>query len=370
MAAEIFTAGGKNFQMLGVGAYLQAAANQGDISAVAWGLAALVGTIVAMDQLVWRPLIAWGDRFKLGMVEEETPPTSWLFDAFRNSRLLDFSNRLVFRPVGQHLDALMFRILPLREERGLAKNGRPWMLYLLGLALLGLLVYEGSQVVYMLLKVSLSQWGVIGIGLGGTLLRVMAALVITLAWTIPVGVAIGTNRKLAAWLQPVVQITASIPATALFPVVVLMVIALPGGLNLAAVLLMLLGTQWYMLFNIIAGVVAIPQDLKFTASLLQLGRWERWKTLILPALFPYAITGAITASGGAWNASIVAEYVHFGGQTFKVGGIGSIIAEATASGDYPLLLAATLTMIIAVATINRLLWRRLYRLAEEQYRMD
>ncbi len=216
----------------------------------------------------------------------------------------------------------------------------------------------------------MAGWLLIGLGAGATLLRVLVALTIALAWTVPLGVAIGTNRRLATWLQPVVQVTASVPATALFPVFLLLLVGLPGGLNLAAVLLMLTGTQWYLLFNVIAGASAIPQDLKYTTALLQMSRWERWRTLILPALFPYIVTGAITASGGAWNASIVAEYVEFGGQTLHTVGIGALIAQATASGDYPLLLAATLTMVLAVVLINRLIWRRLYRLAEERYRME
>ena len=144
----------------------------------------------------------------------------------------------------------------------------------------------------------------------------------------------------------------------------------PGGLSVIAVFLMLLGTQWYLLFNIIAGASAIPQDLKYTATLLELSRWGRWRTLILPSLFPYIITGAIAAGGGAWNASIVAEYVDFGGRTLDTAGIGSLIARATAVGDYPLLLASTLTMVSVVVLINRLVWRRLYRLAEERYRME
>jgi len=222
----------------------------------------------------------------------------------------------------------------------------------------------------MLLSVPLSQWQEIGTGVIATLLRVFAAFAIALGWTVPVGVAIGTNPRLSSWLQPVVQVAASVPATALFPVFLFLIIGLSGTLNLAAVLLMLMGTQWYLLFNIIAGASAIPQDLKYTTALLGLRRWERWRTLILPALFPYIITGAITASGGAWNASIVAEYVEFGGRTLYTVGIGSLIARATAHGDYPLLLAATLTMILTVVVINRLLWRRLYRLAEERYRME
>jgi NitT/TauT family transport system permease protein len=191
-----------------------------------------------------------------------------------------------------------------------------------------------------------------------------------LLWTVPLGFAIGTNRKLANFLQPVVQVIAAIPATALFPIVLLALLRLPGGVNIAAIALMLMGTQWYLLFNVIAGASSIPQDLRFTTELLQLSRLDRWRTLILPALFPYIVTGAITAGGGAWNASIVAEHVEFGGRTVSTVGIGSLIAEATGAGDYGLLLAGTLAMVLAVVLINRLFWQRLYRIAEERYRLE
>jgi len=238
-----------------------------------------------------------------------------------------------------------------------------------GLGVLALL-YATYHAGLLLLQVPAEQWHAIAVGLFATLLRVGAALAIALLWTVPVGVAIGSNRRLSRWLQPVVQIAASVPATALFPAFVLVFLTLPGGLNLAAVVLMLAGMQWYLLFNIIAGAGAIPQDLKYTADLLHLDRRTRWRTLILPALFPYIVTGAITASGGAWNASIVAEHVQFGGRTLFVTGIGSVIAQATAAGDYGLLLAATLAMIGAVVAINRLLWRRLYQMAETRFRME
>ncbi|MCS7011415.1 MAG: ABC transporter permease subunit, partial [Anaerolineales bacterium] len=178
------------------------------------------------------------------------------------------------------------------------------------------------------------------------------------------------NRRIAAVLQPVVQVTASIPATAIFPVFLLLVVNMAGGLDVAAVILMLMGTQWYLLFNVIAGASAIPQDLKHTSALMGLRGWARWRTLILPALFPYLVTGGITAGGGAWNASVVAEYEHFGGQTLTTTGIGALISQATAAGDYPLLLASTLSMVLTVVLINRLFWRPLYRLAEERYRME
>jgi NitT/TauT family transport system permease protein len=215
-----------------------------------------------------------------------------------------------------------------------------------------------------------SAWTELGKGIGATFLRVSIALAIALIWTIPVGVMIGTNRRLATVLQPIVQVVASIPATALFPIVLLGLLRVPGGLNIAAVLLMLMGTQWYLLFNVIAGASAIPQDLRYTTELLRLTSLDRWRTLILPALFPYIITGAITASGGAWNASIVAEHVEFGGQTHSTTGVGALIAQATATGSYAPLLAGTLGLVITVIVINRTFWRRLYRLAEERYRME
>jgi len=165
-------------------------------------------------------------------------------------------------------------------------------------------------------------------------------------------------------------VTASVPATALFPVILLALVRMPGGLNIAAVVLMLMGTQWYLLFNVIAGAAAIPQDLRDTTSLLRLSVRDRWRNLILPSLFPYLVTGAITAGGGAWNASIVAEHAQFGGRTLATTGIGSLIAKATGKGDYPLLLASTLALIVTVVAINRFFWRRLYRLAEERYRME
>ncbi len=372
MAAEIFTVGEKDFRLAGLGAYLYEAASQEDYRAIAWGIGMLILVIVLLDQLVWRPLLAWADRFKLEMTEGDNPPTSWFYDLLRAAHITALLDRRVRQPAIRALDALFVRPRPTIMPRNGAKGEQrmTWISYLLMAALGAVIVYGLVRTGQMLVDVPLAQWGDVGMGVLMTLLRVMIALTIALAWTIPVGVLIGTNPRIAAVLQPVVQITASIPATALFPVLLLVVLQLPAGLNIAAVVLMLMGTQWYLLFNIIAGAAAIPQDLKFTSTLLGLNRRERWRTLFLPALFPYIITGAITASGGAWNASIVAEYFQLGGKTHQVTGIGALIADATAAGDFHLLLAATLSMILTVVLINRLFWRRLYRRAEEQFRME
>ncbi len=369
MAAEMFTVGQRSFRLPGLGAYLQEAASQGNLWALGWGILMLLFLIVALDQLVWRPLLAWSDRFNLQMVSQDQLPSSWFYDVLRNARLVAWVHERMFRPVSAAVDGYLARRF---QARGVVATSHTQgvMSRILWGVLIAILVYGALRAGQMLAEIPLAQWSEIGLGVGVTLLRVVGALAIALAWTLPLGVAIGTNPRVARWLQPLVQIAASVPATALFPAVLPVLLGLPGGLNLATVVLMLMGTQWYLLFNVIAGASAIPQDLKYTATLLQINRWRRWRVLILPAIFPYLITGAITASGGAWNASIVAEHVEFAGETRHVIGIGALIARATAVGDYPLLLAATLAMIVTVVLINRLAWRRLFRIAEQRYRME
>ncbi len=370
MAAEIFTVGQESFRLPGLGAYLQTAALRGDMGAIAWGLATLVFVIVVMDQWIWRPLLAWADRFKIEMVESDNPPTSWFYDLWHNARLVGWLQERLVTPVTEWFDALTVRRYPMGNLSGYGDDKSSALV--VSIAVLGgiALLYGAYHVGLTLILLPLNQWISILVGVGATMLRVAISLIIALLWTVPLGYAIGSNPRVAAWLQPVVQVIASLPATALFPVLVAALAVLAGGLNLAAILLMLMGTQWYLLFNIIAGAAAIPQDLKYTSALMGLKGWERWRTLILPALFPFIITGSITAGGGAWNASIVAEYIQFGGKILHVTGIGAVIAEATTAGNYPLLLAATLSMILTVVLINRLLWRRLYHVAEDRFRME
>lgn len=370
MAAEIFTVGQRDFRLPGLGSYLREAADQGDTQAIFMGLGTLLVVIIALDQLIWRPLLAWSARFKLESVESDDARTSLLLDALRGARALGWLQRKVLQPLTRQIDAASLRRFPVRNEWRQA-SARPGSGIIIAAVLAGVvLLYGVVRSLELLAVLSLAEWTSIVVGVAATMLRVVIALCIALLWTVPVGVAIGTNRRLAGWLQPLVQIAASVPATALFPLLLVWLITLPFGIMIAPILLMLLGTQWYLLFNIIAGASAIPQDLKYTTALLQLRRIDRWRTLILPALLPYIVTGTITAGGGAWNASIVAEYVSFGGRTLSTTGIGSLIAQATASGQYPLLLASTLAMIGTVSLINRLFWRRLYRLAESRFRME
>ena len=372
MAAEIFNVGRRDFRLPGLGSYLQTAANEGNLQAVLLGVLTLVVVIVLLDQLIWRPLTAWTDRFKVDMVEGDEPPRSWFLDLLSRAWLVEQFGTRLWRPFSEWVDRGFQRrtggVIASPEPSAEAGQSRLAVAILTAFLLLAL--YGSYRAAALLVTLPASTWAELGKGIVTTFLRVSVALAITLFWTIPLGFFIGTNRRLATVLQPIVQVVASIPATALFPIVLLALLKVPGGLNIAAVLLMLMGTQWYLLFNVIAGASAIPQDLRYTTDLLRLSSLDRWRTLILPALFPYIITGSITASGGAWNASIVAEYVEFGGQTHTTTGAGALIAEATAKGNYGLLLAATLALVLTVVLINRTFWRRLYKLAEERYRME
>lgn len=372
MAAEMFTVGSRDFRLPGLGSYLQTAASRGDIHAVLLGVTTLIVIVIALDQLLWRPLLAWSERFKLEAVESRQTRRSWFRDLITRSWLVEravnrFWEPLIARADRRYHDPAAVIAPPLEAGPPASLSWpRRILLAVATIAVAGLVL----RAVHMLSTLHAEVWRDILVGLVCTLLRVACALLLALAWTVPLGVLIGTHPRLEKILQPVVQVTASIPATALFPIVLLFLLHLPGGLNLSAILLMLLGAQWYLLFNVIAGAAAIPQDLRDTAALLRLTGRQRWRVLNLPALFPYIVTGAITATGGAWNASIVAEYISFGGRIHDTIGIGAEIARATASGDYARLLATTLSMVLTVVLINRLFWHRLYALAERRYRME
>ncbi|HEX6553834.1 MAG TPA: ABC transporter permease subunit [Ktedonobacteraceae bacterium] len=376
MASEQLTIGSRSFQLPGLGSYLQAAANAGNTGAILLGLAALVVLIVLLDLLFWRPLVAWADKFKVELSSGADTPHSPVLDALRRSALIALVNRKVFRPLGRLLASLLDRLQPLpgtsTPEPLPAQASRfppvrkvaSWVfVFLLGvLALFGL-----WSMVQLLIQVNLGTWGTLLLAAFATWLRTLAALLIGVAWTVPAGVAIGLSPKWSRRLQPVVQVIASIPATAVFPVLLLALLGLPGGLSWAAILLMLLGTQWYILFNVIAGAMAIPSDLREATTVYHVWGWRRWRTLILPAIFPYLVTGMLTASGGAWNASIVSEYVQFQGHITSTFGLGASIASAAAAANFPVLLAATVLMAAFVVILNRLAWKRLYALAERRY---
>ena len=370
MACEMFVLGARDFRLPGLGSYLQTAASAGDTTSILWGVATMILVIVLLDQFVWRPVIAWAEKFKVEQVESTSVPRSWVLDMFEHSPALARIRKKALRPMRERLMMFFSRRNFGKQESVPSPAWKLWLIRLIAVSLLGLVLYAISKVVVILVGLQRPELRELGQGLVATFLRVTAALVIGAAWTIPAGVAIGFNPRLARIAQPLAQIAASVPATALFPVVLLLLIQVGGGLGLGSIVLLLLGTQWYVLFNVIAGAMAIPTDLKECCSTFGIHGWERWKKLILPGIFPYLVTGMVTASGGAWNASIVAEYFHFKGQTYTTVGLGAIISKATDSGNFDELLAATILMAAGVVTVNRLLWRRMYRLAESRFRLE
>lgn len=370
MASETFTLGDRDFRLPGIGSYLHEAANQGNMVEVLRAAATLIFIITALDQLAWRPLVSWCERFRVGYNDRDVESSSWVLEVFRNSRLVRQIVGRVTKLFGiaarkflaHYEETLVQQISPVRT----VSIVRALCSAVLAVVVVGGL-YAAAQ---FLVVVSFGRWLQILTAVAATFGRVFVSLLLALVWTVPLGVLIGSSLRLGAWLQPIVQIAASFPSTALFPVLLLVLLPLPGGLNVAAISLMTMGSQWYLLFNVIAGARTIPKELNYTTALLRMSWVERWRSLVLPTLFPFVITGGITASGGAWNASVVAEYVHFGGDVEYTTGIGALIALSTERGDYPMLFASTLGMIVTVVLINRLVWRRLFVLAEERYRME
>jgi NitT/TauT family transport system permease protein len=366
----------KDIKLPGLGSYMQAAVDAGDTRAAVYAIIAMIVTIVVIDQLLWRPLVAWAEKFKLEQTEGKDNPTSWVLDLLQRSYVLAWLSDHVGRAIGRFSERasmlgsdlsqtivgntpapakLLLRVglwavaaiavvWLIRDAIGIAQEIRTDM--------------TGSQMLHVL-------WlGVL------TLLRVVLMSVIaTLIWT-PIGVWIGLRPRVARIAQPLAQIAASFPVNMTFPFVVAFFIAAQIPINWGSILLMALGTQWYILFNVIAGAMAIPTDLREAAALFGLHRWQLWKRLIIPAIFPFWVTGALTATGGAWNASIVAEVASWGKDKLVADGLGAYIAQVTTKGDQPAIYFSIMVMALFVVVINRVFWRRLYDLAERKFKLD
>lgn len=374
IACEMFVLGKRDFRLPGLGSYLQTAASTGNVHAMFFGLLTMILIVVATDQLIWRPIIAWSDRFKFEQTDSGDRIDSPILEMIRQSSVLSFLSQHAVRPWNEKIYRHLGRksatrtVQPLDNAEGSRLTTALWIF--IGAAVGLSVLYTAGQALMLLKQVSVHDLLILLASATTTLLRVAAALLLASAWTIPVGVAIGFNQKLARVAQPLAQILASVPATAFFPVILLGLGKLGAGLGVGSIVLMLLGTQWYILFNVIAGTTAIPSDLREVSDLFRFSKWQRWKTLILPGIFPYLVTGLITASGGAWNASIIAEYFHLNDHTLKTLGLGAQISAATDEGKFPILLLATIIMACMVVTTNRLVWRRMYRLAETKYKLD
>jgi len=360
MVSEAFVLGDRDFRLPGLGSYMSVAVARGDGRAMVASALAMALLIVLLDQLLWRPLVVWAQRFRTEESGQAEEMTSWFFDLVRRSRLaerLRTRRRAAFvRPASP----------PPPNALARAETSRFANLVLF-VALVALLAFGATEVVRLMRPVTLATWSSLVVDASLTLARVLAAVAAGTLWTLPAGLAIGLSPRLSRVLQPAVQVAASFPAPMLFPAVVVVLRALGVPLGTGSVVLMLLGTQWYVLFNVVAGASAIPADLREAAEIFRFGRWQRFWKLHFPAVFPHLLTGWVTAAGGAWNASIVSEYVSTGGETLRAHGLGATISQHATAGRFPELAAAVVVMAVVVVGFNRLVWRRLHVLGEERF---
>lgn len=368
---EAFTLGGRDFRLPGIGSYMSVAIERGDTRATFWAIVAMVLMILAVDQLLWRPLVVWSERFRIEEITTGRPPTSWVVTLLRKSRLLRRLRR-TFRQARRAAAQAAPAAAP--PEAAWAAGAAPVALRVLtvaaGGASLAACAWGGWKLVSLLVQVDAQKWRMLALALLSTAGRTALALGLAVLWTVPVGVLLGRSPVWSRRLQPVVQTAASFPAPMLYPLVTgaLLLFHVPFGL--IAAILMFLGAQWYVLFNVLAGASAIPHDLDEASDVYRVTGRGRWTTLYLPSIFPFLVTGLITAAGGAWNASIVAETLLYRGKTMETFGLGTLITRATHDGDFPLLTAGVLTMSFALVLLNRTVWRRLYRLAETRYSLN
>jgi NitT/TauT family transport system permease protein len=366
-ASEAISVLNQDYTLPGIGSYVAEAIAVKNLSALGWALLTIAIIIVLVDQLFWRPIIAWSDKFRLEQSQSAESPESWVLDLLQTARIPRLVGQAL-TPVTDLINRILAKLTPqssgyVVEPVMETKSDRLYNFILL--LIVGGLVAVGLH--FILTTVGLGEViKAFSLGLF-TLLRVTILLILaTLIWT-PIGVAIGFNPKLARLLQPVVQFLASFPANFIFPFATLFFINFNIDINWGSILLMSLGAQWYILFNSIAGAQSIPSDLREMADDVGLTGWKKWRKLIIPGILSAWVTGGITASGGAWNASIVSEIVTWGSTTLAANGLGTYIAEATQVGDWARITLGVSMMSLYVVGLNRLFWRRLYELAESKY---
>ncbi|MFE3504677.1 ABC transporter permease [Kitasatospora sp. NPDC059160] len=366
-ASESISVLNHRYALPGIGSYAATAIGNGDLGQVGIAIGVMVVMVIGVNVLFWRPMTAWSERFRVEESEAADRPRSLVLDLLRRSSLPELAARPL-RPVGLALDRAT-RVFGLAEHplARPASRERTGDVFFAGAVAAVVVLGAWKAFDYVRTTVGLGEFGhAFALG-AATFGRVLVLLVAATAVWVPVGVWIGMNPKVTRFAQPVVQVLASFPANFLFPFATAAFVALGISLNLGSVLLMALGAQWYILFNVIAGASAIPSDLREAMTGFQVRGGLRWRAFVLPAVFPYYVTGGITAAGGAWNASIVAEVVDYGAHHLTATGLGSYIADATGTGDFPRILVGVSVMSCYVVALNRLLWRRLYRLSETRY---
>ncbi|WP_431820159.1 ABC transporter permease [Burkholderia sp. F1] len=374
VASEAITVGNHTITLPGIGAYLAQAIGDKNLGAIGWVILAMTVVILAYDQLLFRPLVAWADKFRMETTSSGNAPESWLLDLVRRTRLIHqllvpagwlFAKAARF-PLRLPLSGAVRFTLPRVEKKASFAADIAWAI----LVLAGTAYVVWRVVSFVATGVTMAEVGhVFTLGLI-TLLRVIVLIAIASVIWVPIGVWIGLRPALAEKMQPLAQFLAAFPANLLFPAFVIVIAHFHLNPDIWLSPLIVLGTQWYILFNVIAGATSYPNDYREAATNFRIRGWQWWRQAILPGIFPYYVTGAITASGGAWNASIVSEAVQWGNTKIEAHGLGAYIAQTTAAGDFPKIILGITVMSLFVTLFNRLLWRPLYAYAESKLRLD
>jgi NitT/TauT family transport system permease protein len=366
VASESISVGHTNVALPGVGSYIAMAIAERNLPAIGWAILTMLIVILAYDQLLFRPLIAWVDRFRVEQEPDATMPTSWVLDTMQRSRLIRRLT-LAFYGLIRWTSQIGPPRRPVTKRAGLATRARMldrfW--YAIMVVVIVLAVWHIGRV--LIARTSLAEVQNVTVLALITFLRV--ALLIALAslvW-VPIGIWVGLRPRATQIVQPIAQFLAAFPANLVFPLMVSMIVAWRLNPDIWLSVLMILGTQWYILFNVIAGASAMPGELRYAAQNLQVGGWLWWRKVALPGVFPFYVTGAITASGGSWNAAIVAEVANWGQTRVAAHGLGAYIADATEAGDFHRIILGITTMSLFVVVINRVFWRPLYYFAERKY---
>jgi NitT/TauT family transport system permease protein len=367
VASEAISVGNTTVTLPGVGSYIALAIEHRNLAAVCWAIGTMLVVILIYDQVLFRPLVAWADRFRFEQEPGVPPPQSWVFDVLRRSRIVE---RLRERVTALWRSSMRWRRSRKASAGALAKRpGRALILPFTAVVLVLGAAALWQVAKFVMTGIALRDVGVTMLLGFATLTRVVVLIAIASLIWVPIGVWVGTRPRVALFVQPVAQFLAAFPANLLFPIVVSGIVAWRLNPNVWLSPLMILGTQWYILFNVIAGAAAIPAELRAVAVNLRVRGWLWWRRIALPAVLPYYVTGAITASGGSWNASIVAEVASWGNEHLQAEGLGAYIAEQTDAGDFHHIVLGIAVMSLFVVVINRVFWRPLYHYAERKFRL-
>jgi NitT/TauT family transport system permease protein len=370
VASEAISVGNTTITLPGIGSYVALAIDQKNMAAIGWAIAAMLAIILIYDQLLFRPLVAWSDKFRVELSASGDAPRSWLLDAVRRTRVF----QMVFSPVTQLFAALPRQrmSIPVRAPAVAASVWRSVWVDRLWFIIVGMVTLYALKLIVSFVATELTEAEIVRVaGLGFlTMLRVVVLMALASIIWVPIGVWIGLRPSVAQKVQPLAQFLAAFPANIIFPLAVVLIVHFRLNPDIWLSPLMVFGTQWYILFNVIAGASAFPNDMREASSMFHIKGWNWWRKVILPGIFPYYVTGAITASGGSWNASIVAEVANWGDTKLTAVGLGSYIANATTAADYPRIVLGIAVMSVYVILFNRLLWRPLYAFSGRRLRMN